>query len=107
YRTQLNRWGRTCPQPLNRFTYGYGRTELFVVVDTNFLQDVCDAAEIPNLRVEPLVLAAISPIPTFTHVKEGNMVRYTLPGRNLATPEIINANDIDSLVGRVRTQHGA
>ncbi|KAG8678196.1 hypothetical protein FRC09_020035, partial [Ceratobasidium sp. 395] len=69
--------------------------------------DVCDAADVPNTHVDPLILAAVSPLPTFKHVKAANMVQFTLTGGNLATPEIVNANSIDCLVGRVRTQHGA
>ncbi|KAG8725154.1 hypothetical protein FRC09_007143 [Ceratobasidium sp. 395] len=75
--------------------------------DSSYVKDVCDAADVPNTRVDPLILAAVSPLPTFKHVSAANMVQFTLTGGNLATPEIVDANNIDCLVGRVRTQHGA
>ncbi|QRV85581.1 Transposase family tnp2 [Ceratobasidium sp. AG-Ba] len=106
YATNLDRWNRRSPRELDRLTFSYGRAEVFIVIDTDFIQDVCDAAGIPNTRLDPLILAAVSPIPTFRKNNESNMVQFELNGINLAVPEIVDVNNIDCLVGRMQTHKG-
>lgn len=62
--------------------------------------------ESPSRCLDPLVLAVISPIPTFKKHAESNMVHYRLNSGRHAPPEIIDASDVDCLVGHARTLQG-
>ncbi|QRV91964.1 Transposase family Tnp2 protein [Ceratobasidium sp. AG-Ba] len=74
--------------------------------DASYVKDLCDIAGVPNLRTDPLILAAISPFPTFRKINSANMVQFELTGKKLDIPEIVDVNNIDGLVGRVRTRKG-
>jgi hypothetical protein len=81
---------------------GYGRVELFLVVDADFLQEICEAGNvIPPL--DPVVLAAVSPIPHLKKHNDANIIEYKLLGQNLGGFEIVDATDIDCLIGRYKT----
>lgn len=62
--------------------------------------------ENPVRCLDPLVLAVISPVPTFKRDAESNMVRYQLNAGRHAPPEIIDVKDVDCLVGHARTPQG-
>ncbi|QRV89779.1 Transposase family Tnp2 protein [Ceratobasidium sp. AG-Ba] len=102
YFTRLSRWNRTLPRELAEDTFGYGRVEQFVVVDANFLQDICAQTDAPVAPLDPLVLAVISPIPSFKKQGNDGLVQYDMPGNRHAPPEIIDATAIECLVGRAR-----
>ncbi|QRV84668.1 Transposase family tnp2 [Ceratobasidium sp. AG-Ba] len=93
------RWNRTAPRLVEEAVEGYGRVELFLVVDTDFLQEICDAANVIP-PVTPIVLAILSPIPHLKRHKDANIVEYKLAGRKFLTTEVIDVTDVDCLVGR-------
>ncbi|QRV91937.1 Transposase family tnp2 [Ceratobasidium sp. AG-Ba] len=103
YFTQFSRWNRTLPRELAEDTLGYGRVEQFIVVDTDFLQEVITQAGYLNPPLEPLILAVISPIPTFKKNREPGMVQFDMPNNRHAPPEIVDVSAIECLVGRART----
>ncbi|QRV97963.1 Transposase family Tnp2 protein [Ceratobasidium sp. AG-Ba] len=104
YETQLGRyqWDRTAPQVLREPDWGYGRAERFIIIDTDFLQVVLQAADRPIPTLQPLGLALVSPIPHLKRVRDGgaNLIQYKLSGGRLAKPEVIDVGDIVCLVGR-------
>ncbi|QRV80885.1 Transposase family tnp2 [Ceratobasidium sp. AG-Ba] len=102
YFTRFSRWNRTSPRELAEDTFGYGRVEQFIVIDTVFLQDVVTRAGYLNPPLEPLVLAAISPIPSFKRDADSGMVRFDMPNKQHAPPEIVDVSAIECLVGRAR-----
>ena len=106
YHTQLSRWNCTRPQLIDQTTFGYGCVEEYVIIDTGFLQEMSTHTENPARCLKPLVLAVISPIPTFKLHKDTNMVLYRLNSGRLAPPEIIDVKDVDCLVGRMCTPGG-
>ncbi|KAG9122347.1 hypothetical protein FRC07_001330 [Ceratobasidium sp. 392] len=101
YYTYVDRCDVRKPRQLEQQTEGYGQIQRFVIVDANFLQDITDQAA-PIL--DPLAVAVIQPIPAFSLLKDANLVTYTLPGNKLANPEIVAADDIVCLVGRVQAR---
>ncbi|QRV81550.1 Transposase family tnp2 [Ceratobasidium sp. AG-Ba] len=94
-------WNRTRPRPVEDAVEGYGRVELFVVIDANFLQEVAGAANLIP-RLDPLVLALVSPIPYLKRHHDANLVEYKMVGQNFITSELIDVRDIDCLVGRYK-----
>ncbi|KAG9126384.1 hypothetical protein FRC07_003631 [Ceratobasidium sp. 392] len=104
YETRLGRyqWDRVAPQVLREEDWGYGRAERFIIVDTDFLQVILEAAGRAVPPLKPLALALVSAIPHLKRVRENgaNLVQYKLSAGQLANPEIIDANDIACLVGR-------
>ncbi|QRV85537.1 Transposase family Tnp2 protein [Ceratobasidium sp. AG-Ba] len=105
YETLLGRyqWNRLGPQVLREPVSGYARVEHFIVIDTNCLQDIIEAAGRLIPLPEPLLLALVSPIPFLKSVREfgANLVQYRLAANGtLARSEIIAASDIECLVGR-------
>ncbi|KAF8599801.1 hypothetical protein BDV93DRAFT_511342 [Ceratobasidium sp. AG-I] len=64
--------------------------------------DMSTHTENPARCVDPLVLAIIPPIPTFKKHTESNMVHYQLNSGRHTPPKIVDASDIDCLVGRAR-----
>ncbi|KAG9121616.1 hypothetical protein FRC07_002362 [Ceratobasidium sp. 392] len=80
YYTYVDRCDVPKPKTLRQQTKGYGQVQWFVVIDTDFLQGITHDVTAPIL--EPLVVA-------------------------LANPEIVAADDIVCLVGRVQARDGA
>ncbi|QRV82351.1 Transposase family Tnp2 protein [Ceratobasidium sp. AG-Ba] len=106
YETRLGRyqWNRIGPRVLREPVSGYARAELFIVIDTDCLQDVIEAAGRLIPLPEPLILALVSPIPFLKRVREfgANLVQYKLAANGtLARTEIIAVSDIECLVGRL------
>ncbi|QRV79766.1 Transposase family tnp2 [Ceratobasidium sp. AG-Ba] len=95
------RWNRAAPRIVEDAVEGYGRVELFIAIDTDFLQEIAETTNrIPLL--EPLVLAIISPIPHLKRHQDANLVEYKLAGKDLMTSEVIDVRDIDCLIGRFK-----
>lgn len=77
------------------------------MIDTEFLQDRYAGENSPSPYLRPHVLAIISPIPRFSKVADGAFVRYKLNSNDaLASPEVIDANDVLHLVGCVCDREG-
>lgn len=107
YLTYYDRWNRRSVREVDEQTTGYGRVEFFVVIDTEFLQELFAGENSPSPYLRPHVLAIISPIPRFSKVSEGAFVRFELNANGtLASPEIIDANDVLHLIGRVCDRDG-
>ncbi|KAG8712445.1 hypothetical protein FRC09_019864 [Ceratobasidium sp. 395] len=94
-------------------TTSYGRAELFVVVHAGFLRDLAERGNspVPFPFTKPVILAIMSPIPTFRSTYHDMLVEYKLTSqRRLAGYEVIDVRDIDCLVGRIpvksRYRHG-
>ncbi|QRV74283.1 Transposase family tnp2 [Ceratobasidium sp. AG-Ba] len=95
------RWDRTAARLTDEPVDGYGRVEMFIVVDTDFLQDVCELNNVtPPLC--PIVLSVISPIPNLKLHTDAKLIEYKLIGKDLASVEVVDASDIDCLVGRYK-----
>lgn len=82
---------------------GYGQAEQFIVIDTKFLQDLCELGGRILLITDPIVLAVVSPMQAFKRCTDIDLVQYKLQSGKLANPEIIDANDVICLIGRVKT----
>ncbi|CUA70931.1 Elongator complex protein 1 [Rhizoctonia solani] len=112
YFTYYDRWDRTSVREVDEQTTGYGRVEFFVVIDTDFLEEIYNRNRraLPGPYTRPYILAILSPIPRFKKVSVGGFVRFELNagGNNdgLASAEIIDVNDIGCLVGRLQDQSG-
>ncbi|QRV81410.1 Transposase family Tnp2 protein [Ceratobasidium sp. AG-Ba] len=100
YWTYLSRWrwDRSTAQIVENSVEGFGRVDLFIVIDTNFLQAVCKPAGVEP-PTNPLVLAAVLPIPHLRRHNDANIIEYKLQGKKLLPPEIIDVSDIDCLIG--------
>ncbi|KAG8769521.1 hypothetical protein FRC12_004906 [Ceratobasidium sp. 428] len=105
YYTYVDRCDVPKPRTLRQQTEGYGQVQRFVVVDTNFLQDITNNVAAPIL--DPLVVAVIRPVPAWSLLRDANLITYNLSGDKLANPEIVAADDIVCLVGRVQARDGA
>jgi hypothetical protein len=77
------------------------------VIDASFLRDVADMADAPYPHLDPLVLAVVSPIPCLRYIPDSAIIEYKLRAGAYASPEIVDATNIDCLVGRVTTPLGA
>lgn len=76
----------------------------FIVLDTDFLQELSDKTNSPIPFVDPIILAAVCPVLAFKRPPDCPLVQYkNLPGGRPAHPEIIDARDVACLVGRVTT----
>jgi hypothetical protein len=76
----------------------------FIVIDTDFLQELSDKCTTPVPFLNPIVLAAICPVLAFKRSPDCPLIQYKLlPGGKLVHPEIVDARDIGCLVGRVTT----
>lgn len=107
YLSYYDRWDRQSVRELDEQTTAYGRVEFFVVIDTDFLQEIYSGANSPSPYLRPHVLAIISPIPRFSKISNGDFVRYELNSNaTLASPEVIDANDMLHLIGRVCDREG-
>lgn len=106
YSSQRDRWVRSRSRKADGPVTSYGRAEQFIVLDTNFLQHLASFADVPALFLEPVILAIVSPVPKFEKLRDADLVRYKLPGNKLAKPEVIDAKDIDCLIGRVHAPDG-
>ncbi|KAG8725988.1 hypothetical protein FRC12_023826 [Ceratobasidium sp. 428] len=106
YWTYYDREDQTRRRPVAQQTNGYGRVEQFIVIDADFLQEFyegeCPAAPF----LDPIVVAVISPIPTFTKLEDGAVIEYQLNSGKLAGPEIVDVADIRCLIGRARDHEG-
>ncbi|KAF8595635.1 hypothetical protein BDV93DRAFT_564154, partial [Ceratobasidium sp. AG-I] len=81
----------------------YGRAEQFIVIDAAFLRECSDLNNAPFPYLDPLVLAIISPIPYLRLISESGIIQYRLRNGKYANPEVVDATNIDLLVGRVTT----
>ncbi|KAG9077563.1 hypothetical protein FS749_010539 [Ceratobasidium sp. UAMH 11750] len=102
YHTWFDRLGHSRPRELDSQTLGYGRAEQFIIIDNDFLQNLASDLDIIVPFIEPIVLAIVSPIPTFSRTHDHNLINYRLSGGQLANPEVIDTNDIERLIGRIQ-----
>jgi hypothetical protein len=72
-----------------------------MVFSTDYLQELTEVHGIPRVFDEPLVVAAVLPIPQLIHRSDCDLVEYRLNGGNYAAVQLIDASRIVSLVGRV------
>lgn len=106
YKTVVDRWLWNPPRirVVKEKTMGYGRAEQFIVLDTNFLRDLCELGGGLIPPVDPIVLAVVSPMLAFKRCTDVNLVQYkVLANEKLVNPEIIDAKDVVCLVGRIKT----
>lgn len=101
------RWDRGATIDLDEETISFGRAEQFIVIDTAFLQDMTDIAQVHHAHLDPLVLAIVSPIPYLRYIPESRIIQYGLRAGAYAAPEIVDASKVDCLVGRLTTPLGA
>jgi hypothetical protein len=72
------------------------------VIDRNFLRTLSETAPAP-FALKTLVLAVVSPIPYLKLLDDAGLIQYRLNAGNYAGPEVVDATDVDCLVGRVTT----
>lgn len=102
----MDRWRWVWPgiRIVEEETTGYGRAEQFIVINTEFLQELCERGGRLIPILDPIVLAVMSPMLAFKRCTDINLVQYKLlSGEKLVNPEIINAKDVVCLVGQVVT----
>lgn len=82
----------------------YGRVEYFLVVNADIIQELADHNDTPAPPTNPVVLAVISPIPSFKCHPDCNLISYKLPNNKLANPELVDTANLECLVGRVQAR---
>ncbi|KDN40273.1 hypothetical protein RSAG8_08183, partial [Rhizoctonia solani AG-8 WAC10335] len=90
-------WDRVRPTELHDERLSYGRAEMFVVLEANFIASL----NVPDPR--PIVVAIVSPFVRLRYIHDADLVEYRLSSGNYAGAEVVDATKIDCLVGRITT----
>ncbi|KAG9079252.1 hypothetical protein FRC06_007861, partial [Ceratobasidium sp. 370] len=100
----LDRWDWNCPRTrfANEQKVSFGRVERFVVINVNFIQRLSERANVPVPHPDPTILAVVSPFPALKRIAESELIEYKLTAGKLAQAEIVDVQDIDSLIGRIK-----
>lgn len=72
----------------------------------DFLRGLSELARTPIPCNKPLVLAVVSPIPYLRFLPDAGLIQYRLNNGNYARPLVVDATNVDCLVGRVTTAIG-
>ncbi|EUC59533.1 hypothetical protein RSOL_317320, partial [Rhizoctonia solani AG-3 Rhs1AP] len=89
------RWDRVRPTEVYAEVPSYGQALMFVILEPDFVKDL----GAPNPR--RYALAIVAPFPQLRYHQDADLVEYRLSSGNYASPEVIDATKIDSLVGHV------
>lgn len=107
FQSRLSRfnWTRPGVQVTQEPSASYGQVERFIVIHTQFLETLYQAANRAAPSLRPIILAAIAPLPCLRRVRENgtDLLQYKLVGGSLAIPELVAVSDIDCLIGRYTT----
>jgi hypothetical protein len=71
------------------------------------LRALSELAQTPVPHNQSLALAVVSPIPYLRLVADAGLVQYRLTAGKYAALQVIDATDVDCLVGRVTDPRGA
>ncbi|QRV77922.1 Transposase family tnp2 [Ceratobasidium sp. AG-Ba] len=96
------RWDRSGVQVVDEPVEGYARVEQFIVIDLDFLQELCEDNNVDPPE-QSIVIAAVSPIPHLRLHQDAKIVEYKLINKKPLNPEIIDVRDIDCLIGRYKS----
>lgn len=100
------RWDRTLDLEFPEEGISYGRAEMFIVIDAEFLRQLSETAGEPFPYLEPMIIAVVSAFPRLRLLQDANLVEYQLNSGKYAPSEIVDATTIDCLIGRVVTLIG-
>ncbi|KAG9078038.1 hypothetical protein FRC06_008559 [Ceratobasidium sp. 370] len=96
-------WNNTAPRLVNEVT-SFGCVECFIVIDIGFIRHLSEITHAHIARTDPVIIAILSPFVALKQFAESGLIEYKLAsGGKLAPAEIADVNDIDCLIGRVRT----
>jgi hypothetical protein len=80
----------------------YGCVQEFYVFGTQYLQEMTEISGLPRIFDEPIIVAALLPIPQTIHRPDCDLIEYRLTNGNYAAVQLIDVSRIVSLVGRVK-----
>ncbi|EUC61828.1 hypothetical protein RSOL_408870, partial [Rhizoctonia solani AG-3 Rhs1AP] len=97
FHLNISRWRWDCVRPTEVYAEvpSYGQALMFVILEPDFVKDL----GAPNPR--QYALAIVAPFPQLRYHQDADLVEYRLSSGNYASPEVIDATKIDSLVGHV------
>ncbi|CAE6454697.1 unnamed protein product [Rhizoctonia solani] len=97
--SKFSRWRWDCVRPteLHEEQLSYGRAEMFVVLEADFIASL----NIPDPL--PIIVAIVSPFVQLRHIRDADLVEYRLSSGNYAGAEVVDATKIDCLIGRITT----
>ncbi|KAG9085693.1 hypothetical protein FRC06_003492 [Ceratobasidium sp. 370] len=96
-------WNRTCTRFANEQKITFGHVERFVVINPDFIRHLSEQGNIHVPRADPVILAVISPFPALKHIAKSELIEYRLASGKLTQAEIVDVQDIDNLVGHIKT----
>ncbi|CUA76247.1 RNA-directed RNA polymerase L [Rhizoctonia solani] len=115
YIKYTSKWDRSAggrPKQVASGAVAFGRVEYFLILEGDFILELLGLeegdidADDQDQFPETIALAVISPIPSFKRLNDCNLITYNLVGGKLGTTELVDVQELDCLVGRVRDLGG-